>query len=88
MITNFFQGRQVYADFINDKEFIRNDTKMNRTIVDMAMLGLLGYATGVLASVFFKNKGFVRNLGLGFGAGYGFHYNTKELMDHCNCSKK
>ena len=83
-MTNLFQGRQIYADYIDDKEFIRNDTKLNRTMVDMATLGLLGYGAGFLLSIFFKNKSFIRNLGLGFGAGYGFHYNTKELLCHCS----
>lgn len=81
MYQSLFNGtRQVYSDFIDDKEFIRNDRKLNRTFVDMAALGLLGYGTGLALSIFFKNKAFVRNLGLGFGLGYGFHYNVKELL--------
>jgi len=81
MYGSLFQGsRQVYSDFIDDQEFIINDRKLNRTLVDMGSLGLLGYGTGVVLSLFFKNRAFVRNLGLGFGLGYGFHYNMKELL--------
>lgn len=80
MIENLFQGRQIYAPYANDKTFIRNDNKLNRTFVDMASLGLLGYGVGILASVFFKNKAFVRNFGLGFGLGYGMSFNMKELL--------
>lgn len=81
MYEKLFQGsHQVYSDFIDDKDFIRNDSKLNRTFVDMGSLGLLGYGTGLLLSVFFRNRAFIRNFGLGFGLGYGFHHNMKELL--------
>lgn len=84
MIENLFQGKQIYASYANDQTFIRNDRKLNRTFVDMATLGLLGYGTGIFASLFFKNKVFIRNFGLGFGLGYGLSFNMKELVCSCN----
>lgn len=78
----------LYAPYANDKEFISNDRKLNRTIVDMAFLGTSGYVAGILLSIFFKNKNFIRNFGLGIGLGYGFHFNCKDLLANCaNCSK-
>lgn len=82
MYQNLFQGRQIYCDYINDPDFIRNDRKLNRTLVDMASLGLMGFAVGVAVSMFFKNKVLIRNFAAGFGVGYGFHYNMKELLGH------
>ena len=82
MYQNLFQGSQIYGDYINDPDFIRNDRKLNRTLVDMAYLGLMGFTVGAAVSLFFKNKVMVRNFGAGFGIGYGFHYNMKELLGH------
>ena len=45
-----------YVPYKSDEEFIEKDQKLNRTMIDVATLSVLGYTSGLALSIFFKNK--------------------------------
>lgn len=55
------------------------DTILNKTVIDLAVYSAVGYAAGLGASLFFKNKAAVRNALAGLGGSYGFILNKHSL---------
>lgn len=70
--------------YINNKDFIESDMKLNQTLTDVLFSGLQGASIGLLSCVFFKNKARVIYSFTGFGIGYAATQNLKQL---CNCNK-
>ena len=54
------------------------ELRLNRTIIDAGLLGATGLVFGIGASIFFKNKRFIRNFGLGLGIGFALSFNVKN----------
>lgn len=57
----------------------RLDTVLNKTFLDLAVYSLAGYGVGLGLSIFFKQKGIVRNIAAGIGGSYGFSLNRANF---------
>ena len=68
----------------HDGFFFNRDLLLHQTLTDAVVYGFGGYILGIGASIFFKNKGFIRNFGLGFGLSSGTYKYILPFIEERN----